>query len=158
MDKGNNNIDFVARHYRTGGFNVKSALTSMGLRRMWRWSPARIAAVAGLALVMSATAAVMIHQVYFSSRLEPVPVSESDVAPKTRTPSQPVLSEVRTIDFEDAPLSSVVAEIKAVYGVEVAGMPDNADSYRLTLHFEGNIQELVDCVNDILGTDMYIKE
>lgn len=157
MDK-ENNLDFVARHYRTGGFNVKSAITRMGLRRMWRWSPARIAAAVALVMVMTATAAVMIQRVYFASKPEPLPVSESDVAPKTQTPSQPVLSEVRTIDFEDAPLSCVLAEIKAVYGVEVAGLPDDADTYMLTLHFEGNIQELVDCVNDILGTDMYIKE
>lgn len=37
-------------------------------------------------------------------------------------------------------------------------IPDNADSFKLTLHYEGNADDLVETINDILGTEIAIKE
>ena len=52
----------------------------------------------------------------------------------------------------------VVDRIREVYGVEVVNLPDNADNYRLSLHYEGNPMELVETINDILDINMTIKE
>ena len=65
---------------------------------------------------------------------------------------------VRAIDFDDTPLPVVVARIREVYGVDVAGMPADAAKYRLTLHYEGNVADLVESINEILGTQMTVEE
>ena len=52
----------------------------------------------------------------------------------------------------------MVDKIEEVYGVEVTGLPENAEEYRLSLHYEGNPVELVETINDILDIKMAIKE
>jgi len=37
-------------------------------------------------------------------------------------------------------------------------LPENAEEYRLSLHYEGNPVELVETINDILDIKMAIKE
>lgn len=65
---------------------------------------------------------------------------------------------VRAIDFDNASLTDVIAKINEVYGISVTNLPANADSYRLSLHYEGNVVELVETINDILDTELTIKE
>lgn len=68
------------------------------------------------------------------------------------------LSEVKVIDFENTPLPEVVERIKEVYGVDVSGVPADAAGYRLSLHYQGEADDLISVINDILGTDMKIEE
>lgn len=153
----NRNMDFVARHYRKGAFAVRPALSRMGMLRRWRWTPVKVAAVSAFAVVMTATAAIMINKVYFASPAEDVPHAVP-VPAAVSVPGALDMSRVMVIDFDDASLAQVVSEIGEVYGVEIEGLPDDMDSYRLTLHFEGNVKELVECINEILGTKMRIRE
>ncbi|MDE7388330.1 MAG: hypothetical protein K2M97_03645 [Muribaculaceae bacterium] len=142
-------IGFIASRYRKGHFNVEKALRRVRpQRRLW-WTPARIAAASAVVVAMSACAAVMIRQAYFSS--EPSATVEQPTAAK------PALT-VRAVDFDNAPLSAVVEEIRNVYGVEVAGLPENPDDYRLSLHYEGTAADLVENINDIFGINMIIVE
>ena len=62
-----------------------------------------------------------------------------------------------TIDFEYAALPEVVKQIEKVYGVEIINMPEDADSYHLTLHYEGDASDLINTINEILGTNLKIK-
>ncbi|PWB06006.1 hypothetical protein C5O24_10620, partial [Paramuribaculum intestinale] len=68
------------------------------------------------------------------------------------------LETVKIIDFENTPLPTVISKIKEVYGVEVINVPENAGEYRLSLHYEGNAVDLVATINDILETQMSVKE
>ena len=68
------------------------------------------------------------------------------------------METVRVVDFENAPLPVVVERIREVYGVEVSGLPQDADDYVLSLHYEGTPVDLVDTINDILGTEMTVEE
>ena len=61
------------------------------------------------------------------------------------------------IDFENATLPAVVAKIKEVYGVEVVNLPESADEYKLSLHYEGTAADLVDTINETLGTDIKVQ-
>lgn len=144
MIMNDNNIDFVARHYRRGAFSAKAGWRRLGISSPLRWYR-RVAAAVAVAAVLGATATFIYRQYDAESR--------PDVVLEVQTRSR---YAVRAIDFDDAPLSVVVAEIEAVYGVKVAGLPDDADSYTLTLHYEGNADELVAAINDILDTGMYI--
>ena len=143
-------IKFVASHYEEGRFDKEQALKRiMPIRKPW-WTRAKIvAAMAGI-VALSATAAVLIDHWQAGQEIETVQEPDTEV--------RYIMQAVRTIDFEDAPLPVVVAEIKNVYGVEVDNIPDNAAGYSLSLHYEGTAADLVETINDILGTDMTISE
>lgn len=148
-DKGN--IDFVARHYRADAFSRKDAWNAMGLgkiRRLRRLKAA--AAVAGI-VAFTAAAAIFVHYELRYDSAENAgqpPVEESTVQQQF----------VTVLDFDNASLPEVLECIRTVYGQEVENVPDNAGEYRLTLHYEGNAADLVDTINDILGTEMSIKK
>lgn len=148
--KDNKEIRFIAEHYRKGLFAVEPALRRIRPGAVKWWSRSRIAAACVAAIILTATAAVFVHNSYFS-----------DTAPSeqmSQQPDIPIAEIVRVIDFEDAPLPIVVEKIKEVYGVEVDNLPKNAGEYHLSLHYEGSAIDLVETINDILDTEMTIKE
>lgn len=147
MDK---DLRFIARHYRKGMFAVTPALRRIkGAKAVW-WTRTRIAAACALAAIFTATAAVFVYHNHFS-KTEPS-------VPETEQPAIPAAEIVRVIDFEEAPLTEVVAKIREVYGVEVTGLPADPDQYVLSLHYEGSALDLVETINDILDTDMKVSQ
>ncbi len=141
-------IQYIARHYRKGCFNVNNAwhrlspAVSASFRRGYRIA----AAIGGLAF-LSAAAAVIYHHYQLNDAHEAAVV-------ETVKPTE----VVKVIDFENTPLLIVVSKIKEVYGVEVVNIPENADDYRLSLHYEGNALDLVSAINDTLETQMAVSE
>lgn len=142
-------IKFVARHYRKGSFSVDRAWRQMRLTSPL-WSRGKIAAAIAAFVVVCATAAVLVHRHYDLN----VPAKEDAVEQQDMSP----MRAVRAIDFDNAPLTAVVAEIEAVYGVGISNVPEEAESYRLTLHYQGNVCDLVDCINDILDTCLEVVQ
>ncbi|MCH5318358.1 MAG: hypothetical protein J1E38_01445 [Paramuribaculum sp.] len=141
---------FIARHYRAGLFRVEPALRKIKpLVRVW-WTLPRVAAASILLAVIGATAAILVHNGYFAEK----PVSAIEQQTSDPTPSEMV---VHSIDFDGATLPVVIEKIKAVYGVDVTGLPENAEEYRLTLHYEGSAIELIETINEILDTEITIK-
>lgn len=108
----------------------------------------RIAAAIASFAILTATAAVIYRHVS-------IPASNIEI--QQSIPADPK-EVVKVIDFENTPLPVVVDKIEEVYGVEVTGLPENAEEYRLSLHYEGNPVELVETINDILDIKMAIKE
>ena len=142
------NIDFVARHYRKGSFSTDKGLKAIGFGAVGRWNRLKVAAAVAVIVVLSASA-VLIYNRYVPSQTD-LTSEESEVV-------QQSLSEaVRIIDFEDTPLPDVVDRIKDVYGVEIENLPVDADRYTLSLRYEGTADDLVETINDILGTEMII--
>ncbi|MDE6301913.1 MAG: hypothetical protein K2M19_09385 [Muribaculaceae bacterium] len=146
--KEDKDIDFVASHYHAGLFDTHAALSRIkGSATRW-WTRSRAAAAAVAFIVLGATAGVLIHNNYFGHE------AASD-APATVVSPKEI---VKVIDFEQTPLPVVVDKIKDVYGVEINGLPDDADEYLLSLHYEGSATDLVEVINEILGTDLEIAE
>ncbi|MDE7419379.1 MAG: hypothetical protein K2N35_04140 [Muribaculaceae bacterium] len=146
----NKEIKYIAKHYRKGLFVVEPALKRIKpIASVW-WTRSRIAAACIGATILTATAALFIHNNYFIN-----PTTEIEQNPPSSIPAAEI---VRAIDFEDAPLPIVVAKIKEVYGVDVVNLPDNADEYSLSLHYEGSAIDLLYTINDILDTEMTIQE
>lgn len=144
----NREIDFIARHYRRGLF-----LSSRGWRRLGIGPSAalrrlRVAAAAALVVALSAAAAVF----YSDYRADQSPVQGAD----TMTASP--LTVVKVIDFENAPLPDVIAEIESVYGVKVENLPERPEEFELSLHYEGTPTDLITVINDILGTRLTVAE
>ena len=146
----NKDIRFIARHYRKGLFATESALRRIkGSGAAW-WTRTRIAAACTIAAILTATAAVFVRNAYFSDSNQTIKETEQSTVPAAQA--------VRVIDFEDAPLTEVVAKIREVYGVEVIGLPDDPNQYTLSLHYEGTALDLVETINDILDTEMTVTE
>ena len=148
--KDNKEIKFIADRYKKGLFAVEPALRRIKNAPVRWWTRSRIAAACVAAVVLTATAAIFVHNSYFSDTNRPDPQAQPS--------SIPAAEIVRVIDFEDVPLPTVVEKIKEVYGVEVENLPDNAADYHLSLRYEGSAIDLVETINDILDTDMTIKE
>lgn len=140
-------IQFITRHYRKGCFNVNNGWKRLSLARPSWWRSYRVAAAIGGLVILSATATVIYHQ--YDLKNTPVETVQENVR---------ATEVVKVIDFEDTPLPTVISKIKEVYGVEVVNIPDNADGYHLSLHYEGNAVDLVATINDILETHMEVEE
>lgn len=142
-------IRYIARRYKPGKFNADKGWRKLGIATSFRQRRLRLAAAVAGVVVLSATAAIFYRQY---NAAEPSAIS----APQQETLAPALI--VRVIDFEDTPLPIVVERINEVYGVEVMNLPENADEYTLSLHYEGNAADLVDTINDILSTQMYVSQ
>lgn len=147
-DKFNQSLRFVVRHYRPGAF-VPDART-LGVVKPMFFTRKKAAAAAFIGCVLAASAITwytVVHQPTASPVAQPECVEESRMEE---------MAETRLIEFNNADLHEVVAQIEKTYGVKIAGMP--ADEYRLTLSYEGTATEIVDMINSVLGTDLKIEE
>lgn len=147
MEAMEKEISYVAKRYRRGKFATDKGWQRLGIAPSQRWRRMRVAAAIVSVIALSAVAAIFYHE--YSLYEEPIVERQMPETPD---------GKVRAIDFEDAPLPDVVARISEVYGVEVTGVPDNAGDYRLSLHYEGNVAALIETINEILGTNMAVKE
>ena len=143
-------IDFIARYYSDGVFSLDSGWrkikSALGLSRKRYGIAAAVAAI----MVVSATAAIIgyVHHRADSAAVESVSM-ESVSLP---------LDEVKVLAFDNTKLTDVVEIVESEYSVRIANIPENADDYVLTLRYEGTPSELIDAINEILGTQLTITE
>lgn len=143
-----NDIEFVAKHYQTGKFNADRGWKKLGIvGRFWNWK--RISAAAAVGVVVASAAAFAVYENYFA---ETTPKQEEII--NTAAPAY----MVKAIDFENAPLPRVIESIENTYEVKISNIPDDAEDYNLSLHYEGNAFELVETINDILDINLKIEE
>ena len=141
-------FDFVARFYKKGSFNKETAWSRLGITTASWWIRYRVAAAVAAFLFVSASAAIIYHE-YHTTDVRNEVVYTPDTTP---------LNEIAVIDFENTSLTEVVMKIEAVYNVRVENLPDLPGDYNLSLHFEGNPVDLIDAINEILGTQMTVVE
>lgn len=146
------NIIFIAKHYKAGLFDAEKTLRIIKptIRKVWTWQ--RIAAASCIIIVLGATAALLIRDSYYSKRSVEI---ENTVSPVS--PAIPLETISKVIDFDDTPLPIVIEQINSVYDVEIVNLPAHAEDYRLSLHYEGNVIDLIESINEILGTNLVIK-
>lgn len=147
--KDNKEIQYIASRYKRGMFSVDKGWKRLGIAPSYIWRRYRVAAAVAGAIFLSATAA-LIYRQYNASDSFVVP----DQVEQTMAPAY----VSRVIDFENTPLPVVLERITEVYGVEIINVPDDVDKYTLSLHYEGTPLDLIETINDILGTQMMIVE
>ena len=142
-------IDFVARYYNddifspdTGWRKIKSTLR---LRRKRYGIAAAVAAI----IAVSATAAIIGYEHY---RFAP-----SHVDTAIESPSVSTSEETRVLAFDNISLTEVVEIVEAEYSIVIENIPENSDDYVLTLRFEGTPSELIEAINEILGTQLIVS-
>ena len=158
-DKIKRSLDFVVRFYRPNLFRPDGWFIAPPLP-FWR---RHAVAVAVIGVALAAAAAIT---TYVALR----PQTPEKIEMETSTPEvvepDPVLTEeapvieeapaVKKIEFDNASLSEVVNAIEETYGVKVAGSTGNQPP--LTLSYEGNAEDLVSTINDLLGTNLRIEK
>lgn len=143
------NIDFVVKHYKKGLFSIEPALYRIKGFKKKIWTLPKVAAISSLIIAIGATAAILItHSLNQKEIGTQVPVIEK-ISPA-------FVSHI--IDFDDAPLLAVVEQINLIYSVEIENIPENAEEIYVSLHYEGTALDLIETLNEILGTNMKIKE
>ena len=149
-EKFKDSLSFVVRHYRPGAFRADRIFAAP--RPWWRRTAVAASVAAGV-LVMSAI-------VYFTTQSPTIPGSAVHEAPSSEVaaPVAPSAQSVIRLEFDDMPLSSVVAEIENAYNVEISGLDEADRDQRLTLIYEGNAAELVSAINEILGTQLTVEQ
>ncbi len=149
-------LRFVASNFDPDAFSKarkKEMLSAITGRRSFlpllsaRWRVA--ASVAAVALVASAS--VLIYHNYSDRPETPAPA----VVEQTETVVTPAPAARAVIDYTDAPLKDVVADIERIYGVTVTGVPEK--EIRLTIHYEGDADDVVETINELLGTNLKIS-
>jgi hypothetical protein len=149
-DKFDNSLNFVSRHYRANAFSTKEGLEKIGIGEH-RWWKQRWVAAAAVGVVLAASAAVYSIVQTVPQGSDEVPVVEQQIDNSVK-PAE----IVKKITFEDADLATVVNEIEKVYDVKIVNMPDK--EYHVTLSYEGNAADLVDTINELLGTNLKISK
>lgn len=151
----NKDIDFVARNYRRGLFDANRAWKAFGFRRTGLFRRWQVAASVAVLVAVGAVAAVVVV-----TRPDVTQAPQPAIQPTTpATVHEPAAQAPASIaiDFDDAPLTEVVARIESLYGVKVENVPYDASDLRLTLHFEGNASDLVENINVLLDTEMTVQ-
>ncbi|MDE6143680.1 MAG: DUF4974 domain-containing protein [Muribaculaceae bacterium] len=142
-------IDYIASHYKEGRFNIQTGLERIGMKKKTWWNPVRTAAASILIIGLGATASIIIKQ-----KME-TPVLQTDKS--SIIMEEPDITVAKYIDFDNTPLSTVVAKIEEIYGVEIGNLPENPEDITLSLHYEGTVDDLIATINDILDTEMTIS-
>lgn len=150
-DKFKESLDFVVKYYRRDAFLPDDELFRMEpLRRPW-WRRTAIAASVAIG-VLAASAFLYVNLTRVSS--EPQMPEQTVTVPEVKVK---VETEVRRIEFKDATLKQVAGAIEATYGVEVEGIDADGDM-KLTLSYEGTAEDLMETINELLGTSLRINE
>lgn len=152
----NKDVDFIAQRYRKGRFSSDAGWLRLGIAPISHWRRFRVSAAVAATVILSATAAI-IYREYSATDIPQKSATISDYQTVNIHTPHP-MTEIKTIDFEDARLKDVVKKIETVYNVKVENLPDNTEDYVLSLHYEGTPTELISVINDILGTQMSVTE
>ncbi len=141
-------IEFIATRYHRGRFSVDNGWKRLGILPISLWRRYRVAAAVAAMVVLTASA-VIIYKVNTATSISPQ--TEISIPAADR-------NMVKVIDFENTPLDVVVDKIDDTYGVKVTGLPESPAEYRLSLHYEGTATDLVETINEILGTELTVAE
>lgn len=145
-------IHYIISKFREDAFSTDSNWrrfkVMVGLRRRRIGVAAAVAAV----IVFSAVAAV------FTYRYSSSPVIGEETTQVVSVDEIPANDESKMMVFESSKLTDVVCKIEEVYGVKIGNIPSNSDDYVLTLRYEGTPIELIEAINEILGTNLTMEE
>lgn len=148
-NKTEESLRFVTRHFeddtllpRTGWEQFISTHHISSFRH-------NIAAACIGAVVLAASASIY----YFTTRPESTAPVENVVTP-AETAVAPEL-RIERIEFHDAPLKEVVAEIERVYGVTIGNVPE--EDINITISYEGTAQDVVETINDLLNLNLTVS-
>ncbi len=142
-------LQFVAHHFKEGTLLPSNGWRKFKLMHQISSFRRQIAAASIAVVVLAASASIY----YLSSQDKPSASEESANIVGIETP-MPSETKTAKIEFKNAPLTDVVAEIERVYGVRITNIPD--DKIMVTISYEGTASDVVETINDLFDTNLKI--
>lgn len=140
---------FVVAHFKEGAFRTKELFESRVAFRNRMRIAIRWVAASLIAVTLSA-AAIITHKIR-SVELDKVTPEQCIVDKADNSKAM----EIIHLEFNDAKLSDVIKAVEEAYGVKLTNVPD--EEIFLTLSYEGNAQDFIDTVNELLNTEIEIE-
>lgn len=140
---------FVVAHFKEGAFRTKELFESKVAFRNRRKIAIRWVAASLIAVTLSATAIIT----YKIRSVVPDEVTTEQCIVDKADNSKAI--EIIRLEFNDAKLSDVIKAVEEAYGVKLTNVPD--EEIYLTLSYEGNAQDFIDTVNELLNTEIEIE-
>lgn len=151
--KTEESIDFVSGYFEEGALMPREGWRRFLLTHRIGHMRRNIAAACIGAAILTATASIY----YFTSSTHPQQQIKTE---RITTPSEPASAfepmKMVKIEFADATLQEVVAEIEKIYGVKVGNVP--REEMRLTISYEGNAYDVIETINELLETNLVIEK
>ncbi len=150
--KKEDNLDFVVSHFRDGYLLPVSGWRRfiMTHRQSRSWRKLAAASIAGVVLIASASI------LYFEIS---TPSPDQPVDESLTVPAENIISisenKVGRIEFHDAPLKEVTAEIERVYGVKISNLPK--EELLLTISYEGTADDVIETINELMNINLKIE-
>ncbi len=142
-------LQFVARHFIEGSLLPDKGWRKFKLSHQISTFRRQIAAASVAIAVLAASASIY----YLSSQDKPSTSEESIKVASIETPKPPETKTAK-IEFKNAPLPDVIAEIERVYGVRITNIPE--DKIMVTISYEGTASDVVETINELFDTHLKI--
>ncbi len=142
--------EFVVRHFKEGRLLPDEGWRRFRLTHHITSLKRYITAASVAAVVLTATASLYFYSTNSSkSGSEYVP---STMFEETGTSAE---NKIEKIEFYNASLKEVVAEIERIYDVSISNVPE--EEIRVTISYEGSASDVVDTLNDLLNTNLIVS-
>lgn len=143
-----NHSDFVVSHFKDDYLLPDEGWRRFKLTNHIPFFKRNVVAASVAAIVLAASASIY----YYSKDSQP---ETEDISLQTTLDTTTARNKIEKIEFHDASLKDVVAEIERVYNVSIANVP--ASDIRVNISYEGTAQDVVETINELLDTNLEIS-
>ncbi len=140
--------EFVVSHYKDGTLLPKEGWRRFRLTHQISSFKRYVAAASVATIVLAASASLYYYYAASHSTTEEIHLSSTQ---ETKLADE---NKIEKIEFHNASLKEVVAEIERVYSVKISNVPN--EDLRVTISYEGTAQDVVETINDLLNTNLLI--
>ncbi|MDE7421775.1 MAG: hypothetical protein K2N35_16415 [Muribaculaceae bacterium] len=144
-----NESEFVIGHYKDGTLLPNEGWRRFKLTHRITSFKRYIAAASVATVVLAASASLY----YFYATNSNQATETIHLTPTNETQST-TENKIEKIEFYNAPLKEVVADIERVYVVSISNVPE--EEVRVTISYEGTAQDVVETINELLNTNLVI--
>ncbi len=144
------NQKFVVRHFKEGRLLPNEGWHRFKLTHHINSIKRYIAAASVSAVILAATASLY----YYSNTRDSSSKEDMHLTPIEDTmPSAEY--KIEKIEFHNATLKEVIAEIERVYDVSISNVPE--EEIRMTISYEGTASDVVENLNDLLNINLIVS-
>lgn len=142
-------FEFVISHFKDGTLLPNEGWSRFKLTHRISSLKHYVAAASVVAIVLAASASL-----YYFYRPNTDSESEKIQLVTTEETKTTAKNKIEKIEFHDASLKEVIAEIERVYNVKITNIPE--EDIRVTISYEGTAQDVVETLNELLNTNLVI--
>lgn len=142
-------LHFVVNHFKKGTLLPSNGWRKFKLKHRLSNYKRYIAAASITAVVLAASASL-----YYLSSHNVNSQREEQITEVIPTVASPMEATTAKIEFKNAPLTDVVAEIERIYGVKITNLPE--ERIMVTISYEGTALDVVETINDLFDTNLKI--